>query len=57
MVLEINLGNVITCKSKIRGLKTIDNPLDDLGNVKNLTGIDGLSAKLKVKKLTLKYLA
>ena len=44
------LGGAI---SGVPSLKTIDNPLDDLGNVKNLTGIDALSAKLKVKKLTL----
>ena len=40
------LGGAI---SGVPSLKTIDNPLDDLGNVKNLTGIDALSAKLKVK--------
>ena len=44
------LGGAI---SGVPSLKTIDNPLDDLGNVKNLTGIESLSAKLKVKKLTL----
>ena len=47
--MEINLGAI----SGVPSLKTIDNPLDDLGNVKNLTGIESLSAKLKVKKLTL----
>ncbi len=44
------LGGAI---SGVPALKTIDDPLDDLGNVKNITGIEALSAKLDTKKLTL----